>query len=169
MSIFTAAATTSGGSGGGSGDGDGGGGGSGGGGGGGGSGDGGGGGGGSGGGGGGGSGDGGGGATGNYSASQPNIVTSAHIVQTTHDRFMTPMLPISYHFEARYVATLSASARLHLKLQLDWGHGGVETDLCEIAHVMLDWEERLSTHLGLTEVDVHDIKAMHFGNPPLQR
>ena len=68
-----------------------------------------------------------------------------------------------------YVATLPASARPHLELQLDWGHGGVETDLCEIAHVMLDWEERLCTHLGLTEVDVHDIKAMHFGNPPLQR
>ena len=61
--------------------------------------------------------------------------------------------------------TLPASARPYLELQLDW------VDLCEIAHVhhMLDWEERLCTHLGLTEVDVHDIKAMHFGNPPLQR
>ena len=59
--------------------------------------------------------------------------------------------------------TLPASARPHLELKLDW------VDLCEIAHHMLDWEERLCTHLGLTEVDVHDIKAMHFGNPPLQR
>ena len=53
--------------------------------------------------------------------------------------------------------TLPANARPHLELQLDWGRGGVETDLCEIAHVMLDWEVKLSTHLGLTEVDVHDI------------
>ena len=65
--------------------------------------------------------------------------------------------------------TLPASARPNLELQLDWGHGGMETDLCEIADHMLDWEERLWTHLGLTEVDVHDIKAMHFGNPLLQR
>ena len=57
----------------------------------------------------------------------------------------------------RYVATLPASARPHLELQLDWGHGGVETDLCEIAHVMLDWEVKLSTHLGLTEVDLTEV------------
>ena len=55
------------------------------------------------------------------------------------------------------MATLLASARSHLERQLDWGHGGVETDLCEIAHVMLDWEVNLSTHLGLTEVDIYDI------------
>ena len=69
----------------------------------------------------------------------------------------------------RYVWTIPPSIRPHLERHLDWGHGGVETDLCEIAHHMLDWEERLCTHLGLTEVDVHDIKAVHFGNPPLQR
>ena len=71
----------------------------------------------------------------------------------------------------RYVWTLPASARPHLELQLDWGHGGVETDLCEIAHVMLDWEVKLSTHLGLTEVDVHDITRgiMLIGNLELQR
>ena len=64
--------------------------------------------------------------------------------------------------------TLPASARPHLELQLDWGHGGVEIDLCEIAHVMLDWEVKLSTHLGLTEVDVHDI-TRGISNLELQR
>ena len=67
-----------------------------------------------------------------------------------------------------YVWTLPASARPHLELQLDWGHGGVETDLCEIAHVMLDWEVKLSTHLGLTEVDVYDI-TRGISNLELQR
>ena len=38
-----------------------------------------------------------------------------------------------------------------------------------IAHHMLDWEEKLRSHLGLTEVDVHDIKAVHGSNPGLQR
>ena len=37
------------------------------------------------------------------------------------------------------------------------------------AHHMLDWEEKLRSHLGLTEVDVHDIKAVHGSNPGLQR
>ena len=62
-----------------------------------------------------------------------------------------------------YVAILPNRAHPHLKCQLGW------VDLCEIARHMLDWEERLCTHLGLTEVDVHGIKAMHFDNPPLQR
>ena len=61
------------------------------------------------------------------------------------------------------MSSLPASARPHLELQLDW------VALCEIAHHMLDWEERLCTHLGLTEVDIHDIKAMPIGNPSLQR
>ena len=67
-----------------------------------------------------------------------------------------------------YVATLPASARPHLELQLDWGHGGVETDLCEIAHVMLNWEVKLSSPLGLTDVDVHDI-TRGISNLELQR
>ena len=56
-----------------------------------------------------------------------------------------------------YVSTLPAGACPHLDLQLDWDNGGVEIDLSQIAHHMLDWELKLSTHLGLTEVDVHDI------------
>ena len=55
------------------------------------------------------------------------------------------------------MSTLPASAHPHLALQLDWGYVGVEKDLCHIAHHMLDWEVKLSTHLELTEVDVHDI------------
>ena len=38
-----------------------------------------------------------------------------------------------------------------------------------IAHDMLDWEEKLCFCLGLTEVDVHDIKEMYSGKHELQR
>ena len=43
-------------------------------------------------------------------------------------------------------SSLPASALPHLEQQLDWN------DLIEIAHHMLDWEEKLCTHLGLTAV-----------------
>ena len=56
-----------------------------------------------------------------------------------------------------------------LEQQLDWDHGGVDVDLNEIADHMLDWEERLSTHLGLTHIDISDIKEIHLYQPPLQR
>ena len=62
-----------------------------------------------------------------------------------------------------YASSLPASALPHLDQQLNW------TDLTEIAHHMLDWEEKLCTHLGLTAVDIHDIKAKHQNNPKLQR
>ena len=64
---------------------------------------------------------------------------------------------------------LPASARPLLKKKLDWDNEGVDRDLIEIAYHMLDWEERLCSHLGLTEVDVHDIKEMNPGRPALQR
>ena len=64
--------------------------------------------------------------------------------------------------------TLPASARPHLVQQLDWDHRGFEKDLNEIAHVMLDWEVKLRAHLGLTEVDVHDIMR-DISNLELQR
>ncbi len=51
-----------------------------------------------------------------------------------------------------YVFSIPACARPHLELQLDWGQ-----DLYEIAHHMIEWEEKLAAPLGLTEVDVHDI------------
>ena len=69
---------------------------------------------------------------------------------------------------AAYVSSLPANARPHLRLQLDHDHGGVDKDLCEIAEHMLGWEEKLHTHLGLTHVNVHDIKAS-YSNPLLQR
>ena len=62
-----------------------------------------------------------------------------------------------------YTSSLPASALPHLGQQLDWN------DLIEIAHHMLDWEEKLCTHLGLTAVDIHDIKAKRQNNPELQR
>jgi hypothetical protein len=52
---------------------------------------------------------------------------------------------------------------------LDWGHDGVEKDLSEIADHMLDWEEKLPTHLGLTPIDIHDIKEIYSNRPVLQR
>ena len=62
-----------------------------------------------------------------------------------------------------YASSLPAGALPHLEQQLDWN------DLIEIAHHMLDWEEKLCTHLRLTAVDIHDIKAKHQNNPELQR
>jgi hypothetical protein len=55
-----------------------------------------------------------------------------------------------------------------LKQMLDWDNKGVDKDLNEIAYHMLDWEE-LSSQLGLTPVDVHDIKESNIGKPELQR
>ena len=62
-----------------------------------------------------------------------------------------------------HTSSLPASALPHLEQQLDWN------DLIEIAHHMLDWEEKLCTYLGLTAVDIHDIKANHPSNSKLQR
>ena len=56
------------------------------------------------------------------------------------------------------MSSLSPAARPHLELQLDCDHEGVETDLYEIADHMIKWEKKLSSLLGLTEVDMHDIK-----------
>ena len=52
----------------------------------------------------------------------------------------------------------------HPQEQLDW-----DGDLNKIAHHMLDWKEKLCSPLGLTEVDVHDIKEIHPNKPELQR
>jgi hypothetical protein len=67
-----------------------------------------------------------------------------------------------------YVSSLSASALPHLDQQLDWDNR-IDKDLTEIAHRMLNWEEKLCTHLGFTAEDAHDIKAKHPNNPELQR
>ena len=52
---------------------------------------------------------------------------------------------------------------------LDWDQDGVERDLSEIADHMLGWEERLSVHLGLTPVNISDIKEKYPNQPELQR
>ena len=62
---------------------------------------------------------------------------------------------------AWYVSSLPASARSYLDRELDWSHGGVEKDLSEIAEHMLGWDEKLSAHLELTHIDIHDIKETH--------
>ena len=61
------------------------------------------------------------------------------------------------------MSSLPANARPHLEQQIDWNNEGVERDLNEIAYHMINWEERLCSYLGLTDVDVHDIKH-DFGN-----
>ena len=68
-----------------------------------------------------------------------------------------------------YMSSLPANVQPLLKKQLDWDNNGVDRDLIEIAHHMLHWEEKLCSHLRLTAVDVHDIKAKHPNNPELQR
>ena len=68
-----------------------------------------------------------------------------------------------------YVSSLPPPARPHLELQLDSGHDGVELDLHQIAEHMLEWEEKLSAHLGLTPVDISDTKDMYPFKPELQR
>jgi hypothetical protein len=67
------------------------------------------------------------------------------------------------------VSSLPASVHPYLEKQLDWDHEGVDRDLNEIAHYMLNWEEKLRIHLGLTVVDVHDIKDKYPSKPELQR
>ena len=56
------------------------------------------------------------------------------------------------------MSSLVASANVHplLEQQLDWDHEGVDKDLIH----MLNWEEKLCSHLGLTEVDRHDIYTL---------
>jgi hypothetical protein len=51
---------------------------------------------------------------------------------------------------------------------LDWDNEGVDKDLNMIAEPMLDWE-KLSSHLGLTRANIHDIKKSNINEPELQR
>ena len=70
---------------------------------------------------------------------------------------------------AGYMSSLPPAVHPHLEHQLDRDSGGVDRDLSEIAHHMLDWEVQLSTHLKLTEVDISDVKEKHSKEPELQR
>lgn len=60
-----------------------------------------------------------------------------------------------------YVATLPPAALEFLDKELDWDHHGVDRHLTEIAEQMIDWEEKLSALLGMTDVDIRDLKAEH--------
>ena len=66
-----------------------------------------------------------------------------------------------------FVSSLPVQARDLLDCQLDFDNR-VGKDLSEIAHHMLDWEERLATHLELTITDINDINKSQ-NSPPLQR
>lgn len=78
------------------------------------------------------------------------------------------VIAIGRNFQV-HVSSLPTSARPHLEQPLDWDHQGVDKDLIEIAQYMLDWEEKLCGHLGLTAVEISDIKNSHCNNPQLQR
>jgi hypothetical protein len=51
---------------------------------------------------------------------------------------------------------------------LDWDND-CERDLIAIADHMINWEVKLRYHLGLTNVNVHDIKEKYDKKPELQR
>lgn len=67
------------------------------------------------------------------------------------------------------MSSLLANARPHLEQVLDCSEDGVEKDLIEIAHYMLDWEELLISHLKLTDVDRSDIKEIYPNKPVTTR
>ena len=67
-----------------------------------------------------------------------------------------------------YVSSLPDNALPYLEELLDWDNEGVDKDLFGIAYHMIHWEETLSAHLGLTEVDIDDIQH-EWRKPVLQR
>ena len=68
-----------------------------------------------------------------------------------------------------YLSIFEISSSCHLKEELDWNSGGVDSDLIEIANEITDWEEKLVARLELTPVHVSDIKKRNPSNPTLQR
>ena len=77
--------------------------------------------------------------------------------------------PVSEQDYTSYLSSLPDSAFPFLERELDWNCDGVEKDQSEIAEHMLGWDEKLSTHLELTHIDIHDIKQMYPNQPVLQR
>ena len=57
-----------------------------------------------------------------------------------------------------YISLLPDTAYNHLNEELDYNNKGVDVDLNEIAEDMTEWEERLTSYLGLTRTNIHDIK-----------
>ena len=68
-----------------------------------------------------------------------------------------------------YLSSLPADAMPYLDNQLDWDQEGVDRHLNQIADTMIHWEEKLSTLLSLTEVQIHDLKEKYSQKPILQR
>ena len=64
---------------------------------------------------------------------------------------------------------MPSDAHPYLDKQLDWDNGGVDKDLNEMAREMVEWEERLSTHLEMKHSEIQDIKATSKDSPVLQR
>lgn len=67
-----------------------------------------------------------------------------------------------------YLTKLHPSVNVFLKKRLDWDAGGVDKDLIKIAEHMLNWREKLSGHLELTNVEINDILEREDA-PALQR
>ena len=89
----------------------------------------------------------------------PNLVRIAmHLKSTFHNNMRNF---IGDEFQA-YLSSLPSTAHIHLGKELDWDNEGVDRDLNEIAYVMLEWEEKLSAPMKLTDIDIHDIKANHL-------
>ena len=59
------------------------------------------------------------------------------------------------------MSSLPVSARPHLERQLDWGHEDEDKDkdLSEISNHMPNWEKELYIQLGLTPIEIDNIKA----------
>ena len=69
---------------------------------------------------------------------------------------------------SEYVNLIPLQNRFKLDKTLDYEHNRVEKDLTEIAGFFVDWESKAS-HLGLTNVDISDIKETYRSKPELQR
>lgn len=89
----------------------------------------------------------------------------------------TIALPVIYNFNQFFFFSIGYSCYLmsqharnihpYLGKVLDWDHEG-DMDLLEIADYMLDWENKLSTDLGLAAHEIEDIKKDH-SKPIAQR
>lgn len=65
-----------------------------------------------------------------------------------------------------YVSTLNEGSRSNLKKEIDWDNK-VDRDLIEIADSMMaDWEVTLSASLGLSRVQIEDVKARYKNDDP---
>jgi len=62
-----------------------------------------------------------------------------------------------------YIACIPDDNKGMLDKQLDFDRGGVDLHLGEIAHNMVDWET-LAPRLGLTDVEISDIKQNNNTN-----